>query len=111
MTPQFLSRFECVTLLDELNEEQLVRILLENDDSPYHRARRFLERLGYELVVSPAALGEVARRAALRKRLGARALNEICRRLFRSIEFDPAAAARDGAIFLDIDDVERILGG
>ena len=110
MTPQFLSRFECVTLLDELNEQELVRILLENEESPYHRARLFLDRLGYELVVSPGALGEVARRAALRKRLGARALNEICRRLFRSIEFDPAVASRDGAIFLDVDDVERILG-
>lgn len=110
MTPQFLSRFECVTLLDELNEQQLVRILLENDDSPYHRARRFLDRLGYELVVSPGALGEVARRAAERKRLGARALNEICRRLFRSIEFDPAGTAHDRAIFLDVDDVQRILG-
>ena len=110
MSPQFLSRFESVTLLDDLSHEELVRILLENDDSPYHRACRFFEQLGYQLVVSPAALGELAGRAAERKRLGARALQELCRRLLRELEFAPEEHAVDGAILLDIDDVERILG-
>lgn len=110
MSPQFLSRFESVTLMDDLTEEELVRILLENEDSPYHRAVHFFEQLGYQLVVSPAALGELASRAAERKRMGARALQELCRRLLREIEFAPEEHAVDGAILLDVDDVERILG-
>lgn len=111
MSPQFLSRFEAVTLMNELNEEELVRILLENDDSPYHRACRFFEQMGYQLVVSPAALAELARRAARRKRLGARALQEVCRRLLKDLEFAPEQHARDGAILLDTDDVVALLDG
>ncbi len=109
MSPQFLSRFESVTLMDELIEQELVSILLGNDDSPYHRACRYFEQMGYQLVVSPAALGELAHRAAARKRLGARALQEICRRLLKEMEFAPQDHATDGMILLDVDDVKRIL--
>ncbi len=109
MSPQFLSRFESVVLLDDLSEQDLGRILLEMDVSPYHRARKYFSSLGYEFMVSPSALAELSQRAARSQRLGARALNEVFRRLLRDLEYDPQSAAVDGAILLDRDDVCRLL--
>ena len=74
MTPQFLSRYESVVLLDDLDSQSLVRILLEAPDSPYLLARSYFEAFGIELVLSPSAVQRIAAHAARRKRIGARAL-------------------------------------
>jgi len=110
MTPQFLSRFDSVVLLENLGEEQLTKIFLETPDSGLHQTRAFLESRGLRLVVSPTAVRAVAQAAQRQPRLGARALKEVFRRVVRDLEFDPESRAREGVVFLDASDVESALG-
>jgi ATP-dependent Clp protease ATP-binding subunit ClpX len=112
MSPQFLSRFDAVVLLQDLTVDELVRIFLEAPDSGYHQSRRYFESRGIPLALSPAAARRIAAEAARQPRLGARALKEVFRRVIRDYEFDPAKAIRGagGALLLDLPEVEAALG-
>jgi ATP-dependent Clp protease ATP-binding subunit ClpX len=109
MSPQFLSRFDAVVLLTDLDEETLVRVFLENPDSGLRQARAYFESRGIHLALSPDAARRIAVEAARQPRLGARALKEVFRRVIRDYEFDPEAAATDGVLLLDLAEVERAL--
>jgi len=110
MSPQFLSRFDAVLLLDNLSQDELVRIFLEVPDSAFHQTRAYFESRGIHLAISPAAVRRIAVEASRQPRLGARALKEAFRRVVRDYEFDPRAAAKDGVLFLDVAEVEAALG-
>ncbi|HSM50116.1 MAG TPA: Clp protease, partial [Thermoanaerobaculia bacterium] len=111
MSPQFLSRFDAVVLLADLGEDELVQIFLETPDSGYRIARDYFASRGVQLALSPAAVREIARRAARQPRLGARALKEVFRRVIRDSEFEPERAAAGGTLFVDREQVEQALGG
>jgi len=109
MTPQFLSRFDSIVLLEDLGEDELVKIFLETPESGLAQTRRFFESRGLKLVVAPTAVKAVALAAMRQPRLGARALREVFRRVVRNLEFEPEKHAREGVVFLDASDVERAL--
>lgn len=109
LAPQFLSRFDAVVLLGDLDEDTLVRVFLETPDSGLQQARAYFQSRGIHLALSPAAVRRIAAEAARQPRLGARALKEVFRRVIRDHEFDPGAAAQDGALLLDLPEVERAL--
>jgi ATP-dependent Clp protease ATP-binding subunit ClpX len=112
MTPQFISRFDAVVLLENLGEDELVQIFLEAPDSSFHQARAYFESQGVHLALSPAAVRRLALEAVRQPRLGARALKEVFRRVIRDYELDPAAAAGGGgALLLDEAEVEAALAG
>ncbi len=110
MSPQFLSRFDAVLILDDLTVDDLVRIFLEAPDSAFQQTRAYFESRGIHLAVSPAAVRAIAAAAAREPRLGARALKEVFRRVVRDFEFDPGKAAADGVLFLDLPEVQAALG-
>jgi ATP-dependent Clp protease ATP-binding subunit ClpX len=110
MSPQFLSRFESVVLLDDLTAPDLVQILLEAPDSPYKLAQEYFAAYGVDLVLSPNAVQRIAAAAARRKRIGARALREIFRSAVRPFELDPRAASSGGVLLIDLPEVESALG-
>ncbi len=110
MSPQFLSRFDSVVLLRDLGVDQLLHIFLESPESGYRHSLAFFEHCGVELAVSPAAARRIAEEAALRSRMGARALKEVFRRVIRAYEFDPAVSSRDGTVMIDLAEVEAALG-
>jgi ATP-dependent Clp protease ATP-binding subunit ClpX len=110
VSPQFLSRFDAIVLLDALGEEDLLKIFTQGHDSALRQSQTYFARLGIRLQLSPEACRKVAREAARQPRLGARALKEIFRRVIRPFEFDPRrAASEDGKIVIDVADVERAL--
>ncbi len=109
MTPQFLSRFESVVLLEDLGEERLLEILLRGAESPLRRAEAWFASQGVELALSPAAARRIAAEAAAQPRLGARAVAEVFRRVIRDHEFAPAATATDGVVMIDLPEVEAAL--
>lgn len=109
MTPQFLSRFDAVVLLNNLGIDQLVRIFLDRPESGYHQTRGFFEAHGIELAISPAAVRRIAKEAAKEPRLGARALKEVFRRVIRGYEFNPSESAIDGTLMIDLPEVEAAL--
>jgi ATP-dependent Clp protease ATP-binding subunit ClpX len=114
MSPQFLSRFDAVVLLDDLGVEELVRVFLETPDSGFAQSRAYFAGRGIHLALSPAAVRRIAQEARRQPRRGARALKEVFRRVVRDYEFDPGAAvsgADGGALLLDAEEVEAALDG
>jgi len=110
MSPQFLSRFDAVVLLNDLTTDELVRIFLDTPDSAYHQTRAYFDSRGIHLALSPSAVRRIALEASRQPRLGARALREVFRRVIRDYEFDPSAAVSGGALLIDLAEVEAALG-
>ncbi len=110
MSPQFLSRFDSTVLLDDLNVDDLVRILLGAPESSYRAAQDFFRAYGVELALSPAAARRIAEAAVRRKRIGARALAEIFRVVIAEYEFDPRQVAAESRVLsIDVAEVDRAL--
>lgn len=109
MSPQFLSRFDSVVLLEDLSVDQLLQILIESPNSGLEQSKAYFQHHGLDLAVSPAAARRVAEEAARRPRLGARALKEVFRRVIRDYEFDPGKV-ESGTVVIDIAEVEAALG-
>src|SRR5205085_10278045 len=110
MTPQFVSRFESIVVLNDLAEEDLARIFFEPEGSIFRTSREYFARFGVDLKITRAALVSIAWEAARQKRLGARALREAFRRVVRGLEFDPTAGP-DGVITIDEEMVKRAIAG
>jgi ATP-dependent Clp protease ATP-binding subunit ClpX len=110
MSPQFLSRFDAVVLLQDLGQDELVRVFLETPDSAFHQSRAYFESRGIHLAISPGAVRRIASEAGHQPRLGARALKEVFRRVIRDYEFDPAKSISGDALLIDVKEVEAVLG-
>lgn len=110
MTPQFLSRFESIVVMNDLSEAHLAKIFVEPDGSIFRTSREYFRHFGVDLQITRGAINLIAWEAARQKRLGARALKEVYRRIIRNLEFDPARAAGDGKRALTIDE-EAVKGG
>jgi ATP-dependent Clp protease ATP-binding subunit ClpX len=121
MSPQFLSRFDAVVLLNNLSIDELVHIFLEAPESALRQTRAYFDSRGVHLAVSPAAVRRIATEAAREPRLGARALKEVFRRVIRDYEYDPRQAVTAGSgdggdggdgktLLLDVAEVEAALG-
>ncbi|HKO59474.1 MAG TPA: AAA family ATPase [Thermoanaerobaculia bacterium] len=106
MTPQFLSRFESIIVLDDLGEEELARIFVEPDGAIFRTSREYFATYGIDLNITRGALIAIAWDAAKQKRLGARALRETYRRVIRGLEFEPA---QGGVITIDEEMVRNAL--
>jgi ATP-dependent Clp protease ATP-binding subunit ClpX len=111
MSPQFLSRFDAIVLLADLGVEELVRIFLDSPDSSLHRTRTYFESRGVDLTLSSEAVRRIAAEAARQPRVGARALNEVFRRVIRDYEFDPSQALSGDSnkLMIDLPEVEAAL--
>ncbi len=111
VTPQFLSRFDAVVILDPLSESELYRIFAESPDSPLRQSHAYFASQGMRLELSEQAARRIAAEAARHPRLGARALKEVFRRVIRAYEFDPQQApeAASGKVRLELAAVERAL--
>jgi ATP-dependent Clp protease ATP-binding subunit ClpX len=111
MSPQFLSRFDAVVLLEDLTVDHLVKIFVESSESSLHQSRRFFASRGIHLALSPAAVRRIAEEASRTPRLGARALKEVFRRVIRDFEFEPEKGL-DGSgknLMIDVPEVEAAL--
>lgn len=106
MTPQFVSRFESIIVLQDLGEGDLARIFVEPDGSIFRTSREYFRRFGIDLQITRGALIAIAWDAARQKRLGARALRETYRRVIRALEFEPRDA---GTLTIDEEMVKRAI--
>ncbi len=98
VSPQFLSRFDAMVLLEALDEEALLRILVGGSDSSLRQSQAYFASFGLRLELTQEAARLIAREAARQPRLGARALKEILRRVVSPLEFDPKAAGGNDAV-------------
>ena len=76
LIPEFVGRLPVVATLEELDEEALVRILVEPKNAVIKQYRALFEMEGAELEVREDALSAIARKAMARK-TGARGLRTI----------------------------------
>jgi ATP-dependent Clp protease ATP-binding subunit ClpX len=106
MTPQFISRFESIVVLNDLAEADLARIFVEPEGSIFRTSREYFRTFGVDLQITRGALVAIAWDAAKQKRLGARALRDTYRRVIRSLEFEPTS---HGTLTIDEDMVKRVI--
>ena len=87
LTPEFVGRLPVFVVLDELDEEALVRILTEPKNSLVKQYKKLMELDGVELEFEPEALREIAQ-TAMRKNTGARGLRAIMESVMEDVMFD-----------------------
>jgi ATP-dependent Clp protease ATP-binding subunit ClpX len=89
MVPQFMSRFDNVVLLRDLDGAVLKEILLHSVDSPFNRSKRYFEVMDISLEIDELAVALIAEEAEKNARTGARALRTVFGRIINRLEFDP----------------------
>jgi ATP-dependent Clp protease ATP-binding subunit ClpX len=89
MQPQFLSRFDNAIILEDLHPALLKRIFLEPREAVFRTSQNFFKKYDIDLTVTDAAVNRIAKEAALRGRIGARALKAVWGRVIKPFEFDP----------------------
>jgi ATP-dependent Clp protease ATP-binding subunit ClpX len=89
MVPQFMSRFDNVVLLRDLDVQVLKDILLCSVDSPFNRSKRYFEVMDISLEIDDLASAIIAEEAEKNTRTGARALRTTFGRIINRLEFDP----------------------
>ncbi len=87
MIPEFIGRLPVVVALDALDEDALVRILVEPKNALVKQFQKFFEMDGVELEFTEEALRAIARKAMDRK-TGARGLRSIIESLLLDIMYE-----------------------
>ena len=85
--PEFIGRLPIVSVLDQLNEDQLMAILTEPKNALAKQYAKLMAMEGVELVFTQAALRELAAQA-IKKGTGARALRSLLEKLMLDVMFD-----------------------
>ena len=85
--PEFIGRLPVTSVLDELTEDQLVRILVEPQSSLTKQFGKLMRMEGVELEFTPEALQELAVQAH-QKGTGARALRSLIEKLMLDVMFE-----------------------
>ena len=87
MIPEFVGRIPVITSLDELSEEDLVRILVEPKNALVKQYTRMFEFEESDRVFDPEALRAIAHEAA-EHGTGARGLRSICERVLLDVMYE-----------------------
>ena len=85
--PEFIGRLPIVTTLNQLGEEDLVRILTEPKNSLVKQYQKLVGLDGVELIFEEDAIHEIAKKAVERK-TGARGLRSIVESIMLPIMYD-----------------------
>ena len=96
LIPEFVGRLPVITTLDELAEDDLVRVLTEPKNSLVKQYRKLFRLEGIDLSFEPDAIRELAKEAVARK-TGARGLRAIMEELMTDLMFDVGASGKDPA--------------
>lgn len=87
LIPEFIGRLPVVATLDPLDEEAMLRILVEPKNALVKQYKRFFEYDGVELLFEDEALRAIAREA-MRRSTGARALRTILEEVMLNIMYE-----------------------
>jgi ATP-dependent Clp protease ATP-binding subunit ClpX len=98
MIPEFVGRLPVITHVEELSEDDLVKILTEPKNALVKQYQRLFRMEGVELVFTDDSLRSVARQA-IRRGTGARGLRSICEHQLLDTMYELPSA----------DDIERVV--
>ena len=93
LIPEFTGRLPVITSLNELSEDDLVRVLTEPKNSLVKQYQKLLAMDGVELVFEQKALVELAK-IALRRKTGARGLRAEMERLMTDVMYEAPGNAK-----------------
>lgn len=100
LIPEFVGRLPVIATLDELDEDQLLRILTEPKNALTKQYKRLFEMEGSELEFREDALRAVARKAMERK-TGARGLRSILEQVLLDTMYDLPSMERVRKVVID----------
>jgi ATP-dependent Clp protease ATP-binding subunit ClpX len=100
MIPEFIGRFPVIAVLDELTEDDLVRILVEPKNALVKQYKKLFEMEGVELEFTEGALREIAREAIKRK-TGARGLRAIMEEIMIDVMFEVPSKKNVKKVIID----------
>lgn len=103
--PELVGRLPLVTTLDSLDEEALLRILVEPKNAIVKQYQKFFEMEGITLEITEGALREVARRAMAR-RIGARGLRAILENTMLELMYEVPSQKDVEKVIVDIDGLD-----
>ena len=98
MIPEFVGRLPCVTALESLDEEALVRIQTEPRNALIKQYQKFFHMENAKLEFTTPALRAISRKA-MKRDVGARALRAIVEELMLHMMFDLPEQQRPGTIY------------
>jgi ATP-dependent Clp protease ATP-binding subunit ClpX len=87
LIPEFIGRLPVVTMLHELTEEEMVRILTEPKNAMVKQYKKLLSMDGVELEFEPEALQALAS-MAIKRKTGARGLRAIIEHLMLDVMYE-----------------------
>lgn len=87
LMPELVGRLPVICTLDDLSEDDLVRILTEPEDAITKEYELLLKKDGVKLVFEPEALSEIAR-TSISRRTGARGLRSILEDVMTDIMYE-----------------------
>jgi len=100
MIPEFIGRFPVIAVLDELTEDDLVRILVEPKNALVKQYKKLFEMEGVELEFTESALREIARESIKRK-TGARGLRAIIEEIMVDVMFEVPSKKNVKKVLID----------
>lgn len=103
--PELVGRLPLVTTLDSLDEEALLRILVEPKNAIVKQYQKFFEMEDVELEITEGALREVAKRAMARK-IGARGLRAILENTMLELMYEVPSRENVEKVIVDIDGLD-----
>ncbi len=103
--PELVGRLPLVTTLDSLDEEALLRILVEPKNAIVKQYQKFFEMEGITLEITERALREVAKRAMARK-IGARGLRAILENTMLELMYEVPSQKDVEKVIVDIDGLD-----
>ncbi len=114
LIPELQGRFPIRVELENLGEEEFIRILSEPRNALIRQYTALLETEGIDLVFEDDAIAEIARTAALvnerTENIGARRLHTVMEKLLEDISFDAPEMA-EGRLTIDASYVREKLSG
>ncbi|WP_300358764.1 ATP-dependent Clp protease ATP-binding subunit ClpX [Fusobacterium sp.] len=103
--PELVGRLPLVTTLDSLDEDALLRILVEPKNAIVKQYQKFFEMEGITLEITEGALREVARRAMAR-RIGARGLRAILENTMLELMYEVPSQKNVEKVVVDVDGLD-----
>ena len=105
LIPELVGRLPMIASLDELRQEDLVRILQEPKNALVKQYRKLMEYDDVELVFTPEALEAIADQA-IERNIGARGLRAVLERLLTGIMYEIPSDPTVVKVIIDRDCVE-----
>lgn len=106
LIPEFVGRLPVITVLDELDEKDLVRVLLEPKNSLVKQYKKLFSLEKVELQFSDDALIKVAHKALLRKS-GARGLRSILEQVLLDLMYQLPSVKGLKKVIIDADVITK----